>query len=72
MKKLSGIQKAFQISNCLQINIRGNQQKYSLNIDDWKTFVKNNLLIALNIFIWKKKKYVQLTFQKSIRIIKNK
>ena len=51
MKKLSGIQKAFQISNCLQINIRGNQQKYSLNIDDWKTFVKNNLLIALNIFI---------------------
>ena len=34
-------------------------------------FGKNNPIIALNIFYIKKKKYVQLTFQKLDRITKD-
>ena len=35
---------------------------YSSKIDEWETFEKNNLTITLNLFILKKKKYVQLIF----------
>ena len=48
---------------------------YPSKIDDWKTFEKNNPTIALNILYIKekkKKKYVQLIFQKLIQIVKNK
>ena len=46
---------------------------YPSKTDDCKTFEKNNLPIALSIlYIEKKKKYVQLTSQKLIRISKNK
>ena len=39
------------------------------NIDDWKTFEKNNPASGLNIL--KKKKYVQHIFQKLIQVAKN-
>ena len=52
---------------------------YPSKIDDWKTFEKNNLTIAPNILyikevfcILKKKKYIQLMFQKLVRIVKKK
>ena len=35
---------------------------YSSKIDDWETFEKNNLTVTLNLFILKKKKYVELVF----------
>ena len=41
---------------------------YPSKIDDWKTFEKNNPTID----ILRKKKYVQLIFQKLIHIVKNK
>ena len=43
---------------------------YLSKMDDWKTFGKNNPTIALNILYLKKKKYVQLIYQKLIRIVK--
>ena len=36
---------------------------YPAKIDDWKTFEKNNRIIALNILYIKVKKYVQLIFE---------
>ena len=45
---------------------------YPSKIDDWKTFEKYNPTIPLNILYIKKKKYVQLTSQKLIGIVKNK
>ena len=35
---------------------------YSSKIDDWETFEENNLTVTLNLFILKKKKYVELVF----------
>ena len=38
----------------------------------WKKFEKNNLTIALNVCMLKKKKYILLMFQNIIQIVNNK
>ena len=38
---------------------------YPSKINDWKTFEKNNLAIALDVFILKNNKYVQLIYLKN-------
>ena len=43
-----------------------------MKIDDWETFEKSNPTTALNILYFAEKEYVQLIFQKLIRILKNK
>ena len=41
-------------------------------MDDWKTFEENNPTIVRNTLYMKKKKNVQLIFQKLIGTVKNK
>ena len=53
MEKLSGIQKKFQISNHLRINITEKEKNHPTKINDWKTFEKNFPTISLNIFYTK-------------------
>ena len=55
MKKLSGIQKEFQILNRFINKYNWNGINYPSKIDDWKTFVKNNPTIAPNILYTKGK-----------------
>ena len=43
---------------------------YPSKTDDWKTYEKNDLTIALDIFLTKHK-YIQLVSQKLIQIMKN-
>ena len=50
MKKLSGVQKEFQ-----KLNHNWEGINYPSEIDDWKTFEKNNLTIAPNILHIKEK-----------------
>ena len=40
--------------------------------DDWKKFEKNNVTIALNIFMQNKKKYILFMFRNIIQIVKSK
>ena len=73
MKKLSGIQKEFQIFNKPFIN-KCNWKGINCpsKIDDQKRFEKNHRTIALNICMLKKKKYVQLMFESTTQPVKNK
>ena len=45
---------------------------YASKIDDWKTFEKNSLTIALNILYIKKSKCTVLIFQNITHPVKNK
>ena len=45
---------------------------YPSNIDDWKTFDKNNAIVAFIFCILKKRNNAQPTSQKLIRSVKNK
>ena len=46
--------------------------KHPSNIDDWKSFEKNNQTISLNFCILKKNKYTLLIFQNITKSVKNK
>ena len=69
MKKLSGIQKGFHISNRLWIKWK--RINYSSKKDDWKMFEKIHPTIALNI-LYIKEKEIKKYVQKLIQIVKNK
>ena len=57
MKKLSVIQKEFQVLNHLQMNNWGGIN-YPSKIDDWEKFEKNNPTIAYNILYIKEKEII--------------
>ena len=40
--------------------------------NDWKKFEKNNVTIALNVYVLKKNNYILLMFQNITQIVENK
>ena len=59
---------AESVSNIKQFTNEYNWKeiKHPSNIDDWKTFEKNNLAIPLNVLYIKEKKYGLLLLEKLI------
>ena len=47
-------------------------KKYPSKLGDWKTFQENNPTISINVLYIKKKKLLQLIFQKLTQIVQNK